>query len=121
MALPQRGSDLVGDYIEIGSGPTDETVEQANVSGTNYARMRAECAALIGQLRRQLGPEPEGARLYTKFCRDGDHGYYEVVCSFERLNQAAIDYAFRCEAELPEKWDAEARRDLAFVVVGVQA
>lgn len=107
--------------IYIGSGPWNEPVEQANISGSNYERMRAECTALIGQLRRQLGQEPEGANLYTKFNRDGDHGYYGVECSFESLNQAAIDYAFKCESECPEKWDAEARRELDNVPVGVQA
>lgn len=108
-------------YIDIGSAPSDEPCEQANISGSNYERMKAECRALIGQLRRVLGPEPEGARLTTKFNRDGDYGYYEVVCYFESLNKVAIDYAFRCESECPTKWDTIARRELAGIEVGVQA
>jgi hypothetical protein len=108
------------DYISIGAGPAYEQIEQANVSGSNYARMRAECAAFIGQLRRQLGQEPEGAHLNTKFWPDGIYGYYEVVCFYDSKIRAAIDYAFRCEREMPEKWDAEAKRELLGVEVGVQ-
>ena len=109
------------DYIEIGSAPTEEKCEQANISGSNYHRMKSECRAFIGQLRRLFGPEPEGAHLTTKFNRDGDYGYYEVVCFFERLNKDAIDYAFRCENECPAKWDEQARNELASVDAGVQA
>ena len=109
------------DYIEIGSTPCDEECEQANVSGSNYDRMRAECHAFIGLIRRALGNEPEGARLAAKFNRDGDYGYYEVVCHYDRTISGAIDYAFRCEAEAPAKWDAQAKEELAQYPVGVQA
>jgi hypothetical protein len=109
------------DYIEIGSTPCDEKCEQANVSGTNYERMRAECHAFMQLIRRTLGNEPEGARLSAKFFRDGDHGYYEVVCHFDSKNAAARDYAFRCEAEAPPEWDAQARQELAAYPVGAQA
>jgi hypothetical protein len=102
-------------WIDIGPCPADEECEQANVSGANYERMKQECRALIGQLRRQLGPEPEGAQLITKFNRDGDHGYYEAVCYYEPKNRAAIDYAFRCEMEMPAKWDDIARKELNIV------
>lgn len=107
--------------IEIGPAPFDEQCEQANVSGTNYERMKAECNAFLNQLRRVFGPEPVGAGLRVKFNRDGDNGYYEVVCNFESAYQAAIDYAFRCESDCPQYWDAEAKAELANVPTGVQA
>lgn len=109
------------DYIEIGPSPAEEPCEQANVSGSNYERMKAECRAFVQQLRRQLGPEPEGARLSVRFNRDGDYGYYEVACSFEPNNRAAIDYAFKCESEAPAKWDEMAKQYLAGIPVGRQA
>jgi hypothetical protein len=109
------------DYIEIGPAPCDEKCEQANVSGTNYERMRAENHAFIRQIRRALGEEPEGARLAARFNRDGDYGYYEVVCHFDSKNAAARDYAFKCEAEAPVYWDNQARQELAAYPVGVQA
>lgn len=109
------------DYIEIGPGPFDETCEQANVSGSNYDRMRAECRALIGQMRRIMGVEPEGARLSVRFNRDGDYGYYDVVCHYDRKIQLAVDYAYKCESECPAKWDATALKELRDVETGVQA
>ena len=109
------------DYIEIASGPAYEKVEQANVPGSNYQRMRAECRAFIGQLRRELGQEPEGASLQVKFFADGNHGYYEVVCYFESDKKLSVDYAFRCEAKSPGYWDEDAKCELANVEVGVQA
>lgn len=107
-------------YIDIGPGPAEEKVEQANVSGTNYERMKAECRALIHQLRRMYGKEPDGAQLRVKFERDGNYGYYEVVCDYDPNKPASVEYAYGCE-ETPAKWDAEARRELAQVSVGVQA
>ena|SRR5580765_6674100 len=109
------------DYIEIGSAPCDEKCEQANVSGANYDRMRAECHALINLMRRVLGNEPEGARLALKFNRDGDYGYYEVVCHYDRKNKAALDYAWECEAKVPSHWDETAKQELAAHPIGVQA
>ena len=109
------------DYIEIGSAPDEEKCEQANVSGTNYERMRAECHAFKALLRRALGEEPDGARLSLRFTRDGNYGYHEVVCHYDRTKPAAIDYAFKCESEAPAKWDAKALEELASFPVGVQA
>jgi hypothetical protein len=109
------------DYIEIGPAPCDEKCEQANVSGTNYERMRAENHAFIRQIRRVLGEEPEGARLAARFNRDGDYGYYEVVCHYDAKIKASVDYAFNCEANAPVKWDTQARTELAAYPVGVQA
>lgn len=102
-------------WIDIGPCPADEECEQANISGANYERMKQECRALIAQLRRQLGNEPEGARLTIKFNRDGDYGYYEAICTYDAKNKAAIDYAFRCEMEMPAKWDDVARKELDIV------
>lgn len=112
---------IVLDYIEIGSTPAEEPCEQANVSGSNYERMRVECHAFMQLIRRALGNEPEGARLSAKFNRDGDYGYYETVCHYDRKIKTAVDYAFRCEAEAPTKWDKQALEELAQYPVGVQA
>lgn len=109
------------DYIEIGPAPAEERCEQANVSGTNYERMRAENHAFIRLIRRALGNEPEGARLSARFNRDGAYGYYECVCHYDSKISAAVDYAFRCESDAPVKWDAIAVEELARYPVGVQA
>lgn len=109
------------DYIDIGPAPCDEKCEQANISGTNYERMRAENHAFIRLIRRALGNEPEGARLALKFNRDGDYGYYEVVCHYDSKLVDSIDYAYKCESDAPTKWDEQAKRELADYPVGVQA
>jgi len=109
------------DYIEIGPAPCEEKCEQANISGTNYERMRAENHAFIRQIRRVLGNEPEGASLSARFNRDGDYGYYEVVCNYNSKIKASIDYAYKCESDAPVKWDAIALEELARFPVGVQA
>jgi hypothetical protein len=109
------------DYIEIGPSPAEEPCEQANVSGSNYERMKAECKEFVRLIRRTLGTEPEGARLAVKFNRDGDYGYYEVVCHYDGKNEAAIDYAFKCESDAPAQWDEMSKKFLAGVPVGRQA
>jgi hypothetical protein len=100
------------DYIYVGSSPADETCAQ--VGTWDYSeRARAECRALIGQLRRVLGPEPEGARLAIKSAAHDFGTYYEVVCYYDDDMAAAVRYAFRCESECPARWDAEARKLVA--------
>lgn len=70
-----------------------------------------ECKALIGQIRRERGEEPPGARLKIK-AQDHDFGaYYEVVCVYADGNETAAAYAWGCEA-LPESWDRVAIQEL---------
>lgn len=108
------------DYLDIAGGPADEEVEQAMVPGYNMERNRAECTALIAQLRRELGQEPEGARLFVKWEKYNDSGYYEVACKYTPGNMESVDYAFKCEAEMPRKWDTISKEYLTHYQVGVQ-
>jgi hypothetical protein len=101
-------------YIDIGPTPYDEECEPANVPSSNYKRMREECNAFLRQLRRQLGTEPEGARLAVKHERDGNDGYYEVVCHYDTNHPASVEYAFKCESEMPAKWDEDALKEVQF-------
>jgi hypothetical protein len=101
-------------YIDIGPTPFDEECEPANVPGSNYTRMKQECRAFLEQLRRQLGAEPEGAQLAVKHERDGNDGYYEVVCYYDPYQPASVEYAYKCESEMPAKWDEEALKVVQF-------
>lgn len=95
------------DEIAIGCTPAGEECEQL---GPNYRpeRARQECSEFIKQLRRQLGDEPQGARLRVK-ANEHDFGtYLEVVCVYDIDSEAAAEYAYKCEAEMPEFWDAPA-------------
>lgn len=100
------------DYLDIGSSPPMESCAQV---GTNdyYERARRECRAYVSLLRRVLGDEPPGARLCVKSHPHDFGDYLSVACEFEDGNQAAIDYAYRCESsDGPQEWDEIARQEL---------
>ena len=106
------------DDIYLGESPCDEDCAQVGRDGYGI-RARTECRALINQVRRQLGPEPEGAQLCIK---SSNHDYgtlYSVHCKFDATYDAAITYAFKAEAEYPSVWDEKARVELfAMFAVG---
>jgi hypothetical protein len=92
------------DYLTIGSAPCDE--DCAQVGQPNYIwQARKECQQFIQLIRKTLGPEPEGARLAVKSFPHEFGDYLEVVCHFDTDVPAAVDYAFRCEAETPATWE----------------
>lgn len=91
------------DYINIGSAPCDE--DCAQVGQPNYAsKAQQECGRFIEAIRSKLGPEPQGAELRVKGFPHDFGRYYEVVCYFDDNNEAAMEYAFKCEAEAPTTW-----------------
>ena len=92
------------DYIDIGSSPAEEDCAQVG-SPDYYKRARTECARFIELIRKTLGPEPEGAQLSVKSNPHDFATYYSVVCYFEEDDEEARNYAFRCEAEAPARWD----------------
>ena len=106
------GGDI-RDYIEVGATPCDEDCEQLG-PGYDPAKARAECKAFIGQIRRELGLEPDGARLTVRSNPHDFGTYIEVACVFDDENEAASDYAFKCESTSPN-WDETARRELGLV------
>lgn len=97
------------DFLNIGSSPIDEPCAQFGTEGYETTA-RIECRAYMHQLVRTFGPPPYGARLQIKGF-EHDRGqydvgtYYEVVCWFEDSIQEAVDYAFKLEAESPQRWD----------------
>ena len=104
------------DYIEISCTPAAEDCEQL---GPNYneSRARAECRAFINQLRRMFGEEPGTARLRIKSNAHYFGNYLEVQCVFDDNDEAAQEYAYKLESEMPESWDAEARVELGLPAV----
>jgi len=98
---------MARDYLTIGSAPSGE--ECAQVGSDDYeARMRRETRAFIGQIIRQLGEPPTGARLAVKGFPHDYGTYHEVVCWYDDNYPDSVEYAFKCEAECPENWDAAA-------------
>jgi hypothetical protein len=97
------------DYLVLEAVPTDEA--PADLDARGYAaRARQCCAAFIAQVRRQFGPEPQGAALKTRAMPHDVGTYYTVVCYYD--DPEAEAYALRLEADLPACWDAQARQEL---------
>jgi hypothetical protein len=108
------------DSIEIGASPSNEECAQCGIDPDFGERNRAECRALMHQLRRVHGDEPEGARLYIK-ANPHDFGTYrEVACKFDSDDETATAYALLCEEDTPQQWDDEARAELAAAGFAVQ-
>jgi hypothetical protein len=99
------------DLVYVGSSPPEEDCAQVGSDGYDL-RARGECHAYMNLLRRVLGAEPEGASLSVKSCPHDFGDYLEVVCHFDPEKPDAVEYALRCEAEGPPRWDAEALREL---------
>lgn len=99
------------EYLEIGSTPAGEACVQVG-DPTYFSRYRKECQAFINQLRRQLGPEPEGATLTIKGFPHDFGTYHEVVCRYDDRYPDSVQYAYDCEAKAPEYWDEDAKIEL---------
>ena len=94
---------MENDLVYLGPAPAEEDCVQ--VGDPDYARKaKAECRAYIEAIRKVLGPEPEGARLSIKGEQHDFGVYYEAVAYFNPNNQAAAEYAYRCEEKAPTTW-----------------
>lgn len=93
------------DFIEIGPVPCDEKCEQVGMPNYDSFRAKLECECFRNQLRRQFGPEPEGARLRIKSNPHDFGNYLEVVCHFDDAFPESVEYAFKCEGEAWTQWD----------------
>ena len=98
--------------LDIGSAPAYENCAQVGRDGYEE-RARQECRTLIHQLRRQIGEEPAHCRLHVKSNPHDFGTYFSVSCSYDPNDEAAVEYAFRCERELPKEWDEEAQAELS--------
>lgn len=100
------------DCLDLGPVPSGEDCAQVGSEGYD-ARARRECRAYVAQLRRTLGEEPPGARLSVKSHPHDFGTYWSVVCLYDADDEAAADYAFKCESHGPQSWDQQARAELA--------
>jgi hypothetical protein len=97
------------DYLTIGQAPCEEPCAQFGQPDYREKALQ-ECARFIALLRKTFGPEPEGAWLSIKwFPHDvgvvGYDHYCEVVCHYNTEIPESVDYAYRCEAEMPTTWE----------------
>ncbi len=71
---------------------------------------KAECRAFIQAIKRVCGEPPDGAVLTIK-SQPHDFGQYrEVAVVYDAENQAAADYADKCDRQAPGTW-AEANME----------
>lgn len=75
-------------------------------------KSKAECRALINQLKRMHGEPPMSARLKIVGNPHDFGTYYTVNCVFVDGDEEAEEYANKLENELPEYWDEAALREL---------
>ena len=92
------------DYLNIGPVPANESCQQVGTPGYDAQKARVECRLFIAAIRKHLGREPEGASLVVRSNPHDFGTYYEVACRYDENNEAAVDYAFKCEAEAPVDW-----------------
>ena len=91
-------------FVNLGSAPCKEKCVETGDSRYRQNAFR-ECQTYIQAIRNYLGYEPEGACLEMKGFDHGLGVFYEVVCFYDEANQAAVDYAFRCESQAPHTWE----------------
>ena len=93
------------DILYLGPVPAEENCTE--IGDPDYSRKaKAECQAYIEAIRKVCGREPEGARLSVKSNQHDMGVYYECVVRFDGSNEAAVEYAYRCEAKGPTTWEA---------------
>lgn len=102
------------DYISIGSTPAAE--DCAQVGRPDYMQVeRRECRAFINQIRREVGLEPDGARLFIKSNPHDFGSYLEVCCEYDEPEgdnaRVPLEYALKCEST-SDRWDADALAEL---------
>ena len=99
------------DELYLASAPIGE--ECAQVGSDDYSeRSKKECDAFIKQIIREHGAPPNGAFLKIKHCPHDFGTYLDIVVRFNDENEVATEYAYKVEANLPEYWDEEAKKEL---------
>lgn len=98
-------------------GPTPCSEECVQTTDPDYPlKARRECGVWVGQLTRALekefGEVPEGLNLRIKGERHDFGTYYEVVGVFHTDDREAVDAAFWLEANAPEEWDEQAKKEI---------
>ncbi len=99
------------DSLNLAPVPLGE--ECAQLGSPEYLRRsRKECMAFIHQLKRVFGEPPSGAS-FKMTTNPHDFGTYrDVDIVFNDEDDAASEYAYKVEANLPEFWDEESLKEL---------
>ena len=97
--------------LVVGFGPAAEPAGPDNPF-RNWER----CRAFIGQLKRLLGPPPQGCELFIRQHGDADRPFYNVHLRYRGATpgrrDAATDYVVRLQERCPQQWDRQAADEL---------
>lgn len=105
---------MAKDVLDLSCVPFNES--SAQVGDPDYPeRSVKECQTYVRQLKRELGDPPAGARLRLRSNQHDLGAYFSVVCEYDTNDEAAIEYAVKCDTEAPGNWDAEARAALGLI------
>ena len=105
---------MTKEMLNLSCSPSDEPCAQIN-DPEYQAKAIKECQAYIRQLRRVMGEPPAGARLKLRYNPHDFGTYLSVVIEFDPRDEIQVEYAYKCDAEAPANWDAEARAELELV------
>ena len=94
------------DYLTLGPTPSAEPCAQVGEPDYREKAM-PECRRFVHLLRKTFGPEPAGAWLSIQWFPHDFGSYCEVVCHFDTDLKESVEYALRCEAEMPATWEEE--------------
>lgn len=98
--------------VNLSPTPVGESCAQLG-DADYYVRARKECGAFINQLIREFGPPPEGAGLKITQNPHDFGTYLDVEAWYREGEEAAAEWAYRLEANLPERWDEAALLELS--------
>jgi len=101
------------DYLELAATtPVDEPCAQ--VGSDNYTRnARMEAEAFRQQIYRMFGDPPVATGIKIVSCPHDFGTYLDLQIVYEDDSEESCEWAFRVEADLPDKWDEEAKGQLA--------
>ena len=101
--------------LVVGFGPAAEPFPELSQPGGAFANW-GKCRAFIGQLKRLLGPPPQGCELFIRQHGDADRPFYNVHLRYRgagaERRDAATDYVVRLQERCPTHWDAAAAQEL---------
>ena len=104
------------DSISLGPAPAEE--DPVQLGDDDYApRARRECRRYIEAIRKACGDEPEGAQLRVVSCPHDFGNYLDVEVRFDGNNEAASEYAYRCEEKAPTTWEQAGMHEKTYSII----
>lgn len=95
------------EYIELGSAPAEEDCVQVSRTSEYLDAMRDECRRYRLLLEKKCPiPEEVNARYTIKQFLHDFGSYMEVCIVFDDTDEAACEFAYNLETELPLRWEA---------------